>query len=105
MICGLVEEIICGFTLAEGAFWLGLVLTIVKIAQFFKSVMQHDVLNHPKQGIARFFGPVNIGFFGFEFAIFLFHAIGFAGSHVHGVDGDGFGGLGGEGIFKNHDGL
>ena len=23
--------------------------------------MQNDVLNHPKQGVARFFGPVNIG--------------------------------------------
>jgi hypothetical protein len=32
----LVEEIICGFTLVEGVtFRLGLVLTIVKIAQFF----------------------------------------------------------------------
>ena len=90
MICGLVEEIICGFTLVERAFWLGLVLTIVEIAQFFKSVVQNDVLNHPKQGVARFFGPINIGFFGFEFAIFLFHAIGFTGGNVHGVNGDGF---------------
>jgi len=67
--------------------------------------MQNDVLNHPKQGVARFFGPVNICFFGFEFAIFLFHAIGFASGNVHGVDGDSFGCLRGEGIFKNHDGL
>ncbi len=81
-------------------------LGLEKVGQGFKAIAQDDFLHGPQGGFIVCFGPEEGGFHGFWGAIAGFHGIGFSFVHGHGIDENGFLGLGGKGVFEDdHGGL